>query len=94
MLLIPGLSSSGEVWDGVVARYQDRFECHVLTLAGFAGQPAIAAPFLSPERDAILRYIEEKHLEPPLIVGHSLGEALALMIAEKATPHLCNWGDD
>ena len=37
MILIPGLMSSGETWNSTVARYQDRFECHVLTLAGFAG---------------------------------------------------------
>src|ERR1035441_2564425 len=46
MILIPGLSSSGETWDTTVARYQDRFQCHVLTLAGFAGVPRISAPML------------------------------------------------
>jgi hypothetical protein len=29
VILIPGLSSSGETWDTTVARYQDRFQCHV-----------------------------------------------------------------
>src|SRR5271165_2213258 len=41
MILIPGLSCGGDVWDGTVAHFKDRYECHVLTLAGFAGQPAI-----------------------------------------------------
>ena len=40
MILIPGLACSGEVWDSTVAHFKDRCECHVLTLAGFAGQPA------------------------------------------------------
>jgi len=44
MILIPGLLSSGDVWSTTVDRYKDRYECHVLTLAGFAGQPAIDAP--------------------------------------------------
>jgi N-formylmaleamate deformylase len=42
MILIPGFVSSGAVWDDVVAHYKTRFTCHVLTLAGFAGQPAVA----------------------------------------------------
>lgn len=46
VILIPGLSSSGAVWDGTVAHLKSRFECHVLTLAGFAGEPRIPAPFL------------------------------------------------
>ena len=53
MILIPGLSSSGEVWDTTVARYKDRFECHVLTLAGFAGVPRIEAPMLEKVREGI-----------------------------------------
>src|SRR5437016_3787288 len=44
MILIPGLSSSGETWDTTSARYKDRFECHVLTVAGFGGVARVAAP--------------------------------------------------
>ena len=40
MILIPGLSCGGNVWDGTVTHFKDRYECHVVTLAGFAGQPA------------------------------------------------------
>src|SRR6185436_5898899 len=47
MILIPGLSSSGDTWKTTVARYQDRFSCHVLTLAGFAGVPPIKEPLLA-----------------------------------------------
>ena len=83
MILIPGLASGGETWDTTVAHYQDRYECHVLTLAGFAGVPRIPAPFLDTERDAIAAYIRKNHLEKPVIVGHSLGGFLALSIAVK-----------
>jgi len=83
MILIPGLSSSGETWDTTVAHYQDRFECHVLTLAGFAGVPRIPAPMLEHVRDAVADYIRERHLAKPVIVGHSLGGFLALAIGSK-----------
>ncbi|HEX8290029.1 MAG TPA: alpha/beta hydrolase [Pyrinomonadaceae bacterium] len=81
MILIPGLSSSGEVWESTVARYKANYECHVLTLAGFAGQPAIKAPFLEKVRIDLAAYIREKNLKKPTIVGHSLGGFMALWLA-------------
>ena len=83
MVLIPGLSSSGEVWETTVERYKGRFECHVLTVAGFAGVPRTAAPMLDRVRDGIAEYIQQKHLDRPVIVGHSLGGFLALALASK-----------
>ena len=81
MILIPGMSSSGETWDTTVAHYQDRFECHVLTLAGFAGVPRVPAPMMDTVRDGIAAYIRAHKLDRPVIVGHSLGGTLALDLA-------------
>jgi pimeloyl-ACP methyl ester carboxylesterase len=84
MILIPGLLSSGDVWSSTVEHFKDRYECHVLTLAGFAGQPAIPAPFLQTVRDDVIRYIADQKLERPVLVGHSLGGFLAYWIAATA----------
>ena len=81
MILIPGLMSSGDTWKSTVARYQDRFQCHVLTLAGFAGVPPIAAPLLATVRTELAAYIRAQRLDRPVIVGHSLGGTLALALA-------------
>jgi pimeloyl-ACP methyl ester carboxylesterase len=83
MILVPGLSSSGETWDTTVEHYRDRFECHVLTVAGFTGVPRVAAPMLERVRDGIAEYIRQQHLDHPVIVGHSLGGFLALSVASK-----------
>jgi pimeloyl-ACP methyl ester carboxylesterase len=83
MILIPGLSSSGEVWDTTVERYKDRFECHVLTLAGFAGVPRIEGPMLEKVREGIAEYVKKNKLVKPVIVGHSLGGTLALDLASR-----------
>jgi pimeloyl-ACP methyl ester carboxylesterase len=80
MILIPGLSCGGNVWDGTVAHFKDRYQCHVVTLAGFAGQPAIGEPFLEQVRDGLSKYIRDKKLERPVIVGHSLGGFLAFWL--------------
>ncbi len=83
VLLIPGLSSSGAVWDGTVAHLAEHFECHVFTLAGFAGQPRIGEPFLETVRNAMADYILQNKLDHPVIIGHSLGGFLALWLAAK-----------
>lgn len=83
MILIPGFASSGKTWDSTVAHYKDRYECHVLTLAGFAGEPRIEAPFLETVRKDLATYIREKKMDKPVIVGHSLGGVMALWLAEK-----------
>jgi len=87
MILIPGLASSGDVWTGTVAHVREHFTCHVLTIAGFAGQPRIADPMLATVRDALAKYITAQKLERPVIVGHSLGGFLALDLAQ-AHPEL------
>ena len=83
MILIPGFASSGKTWDGTVAHYKDKYECHVLTLAGFAGEPRIQAPMLETVRKDLAAYIREKKMHKPIIVGHSLGGVMALWLAEK-----------
>lgn len=80
MILIPGLSCPGEVWDTTVAHFKDRYECHVISLAGFGGTPAKAGPVLEPARDALIAYIESHKLVRPVIVGHSLGGSLTLAL--------------
>ena len=82
MILIPGLSSSGDTWKGTVDRYKDRYTTHTVTLAGFAGVPAIDnRPLLATVRDQLAKYIEENKLEKPIVVGHSLGGNIALDLA-------------
>ncbi len=83
MILIPGLDSAGAVWDSTVARYSSRYECHVLTLAGFAGQPPISGALLEAARKELAAYIRERRLQRPVIVGHSLGGFLALWLAAR-----------
>ena len=82
MILIPGLSSSGDVWKSTVLHYQDHYQCHVLTLAGFAGVPPLDDDaFLDHVKNDIIEYIKEKHLQKPVIIGHSLGGFLALWVS-------------
>ncbi len=84
LILIPGLSCSGEVWNESVEDLQREYECHILTLAGFADQ----APFdykdayLPKIEKEVVNYIKTKLEEKPILMGHSLGGFLSLSIAQ------------
>jgi N-formylmaleamate deformylase len=84
MIFIPGLSCGGDVWDASVEHFKGKYECHVLTLAGFAGQPPIPGPFLGQVITGLQKYIREQKLDHPIIIGHSLGGLLAYSLATAA----------
>ena len=83
MLLIPGLSNAAEVWDTTVEKYQGQYEMHTVTLPGFAGQPALKnkEEFLTQVRDQLLAYIKNQKWQKPVVVGHSLGGYVSLLMA-------------
>ena len=82
MILIPGLTCDGAVWDSTVARFGDRYECHVITIAGFAGQPPIERrPMMENVVIDLAEYIRTEGLDRPVIVGHSIGAFTAMLLA-------------
>lgn len=92
ILLIPGLASSGKVWEESLADLSTQFECHVMTLAGFADQAPLEQPdggYLPKVKDGLIQYIKSNKLENPIIMGHSLGGFLSMWIASEE-PDLLN----
>lgn len=85
VLMIPGLSSGADTWRDTCASLQkDHVQCHLVQLPGFAGlAPSATAQdaFLDSMRDRLLAYVKARHLKQPVVVGHSLGGALALEMA-------------
>jgi pimeloyl-ACP methyl ester carboxylesterase len=81
VLFIPGLTCDGHVWDATVAHLRGKFQAHVLSLAGFAGNPPIAKPLLPTVHEEIVEYIRRNHLDRPILVGHSLGGFMTFWVA-------------
>ncbi|GAA4005072.1 alpha/beta hydrolase [Hymenobacter fastidiosus] len=83
MLLIPGLTCPGAVWDETVAHYQKQYQCHVVSLAGFGGEPAAASTqaLLQNMRDQLLAYLKTQKMNKPIVVGHSLGGFMGLWMS-------------
>ncbi len=86
LILIPGLSSSPEVWDSTVAHLGDRYRVHRIHVQGFAGaEPKANAtgPVAAPVAEEIARYIRESDLNKPAVVGHSMGGTIGMMLAAR-----------
>lgn len=83
MVFIPGLNSSTDTFTNTCAYFHKKHECHLLHLPGFAGQAALTSnnEYLLGMRDRIERYLKAKKLSKVILVGHSLGGELSLMIA-------------
>ena len=86
IVLIPGLASSRETWRSTAERLRGRYRLHLVQVAGFAGEPAranAAGPVMAPvaaDLDAYLLSLPR----PPIVMGHSLGGALGLELAERS----------
>jgi pimeloyl-ACP methyl ester carboxylesterase len=91
IILIPGLSSSPEVWQGTVDHLGAGWRVHRIHIQGFAGAPAegnaqtgaTPTPVAAPVAEEIARYIAEQGLEKPVVVGHSMGGTIGLMLAAR-----------
>ena len=81
ILLFPGFTCTGDVWNATVNELSKNYECHVFTFAGFGDVPAIEKPWLPKIKDGVVNYISEKELDNAVLIGHSLGGALALWMA-------------
>ena len=86
IILIPGLSSSPEVWQGTVDHLGAGWRVHRIHIQGFAGAPAdgnAEGPVAAPVAEEIARYIAENNLEKPVVVGHSMGGTIGMMLAAR-----------
>jgi pimeloyl-ACP methyl ester carboxylesterase len=85
VVLIPGLSSSRAVWDAEAKLLAPNYRLHLVQVNGFAGAPAGAnatGPILPGIVEELHGYIAAGGMKP-VVVGHSLGGLLALMLTDK-----------
>lgn len=86
VILIPGLSSSRDVWNTTADALDDRYRVHLVQLNGFAGAPVGGAGeglVSAPAGEEIARYISENRLQRPAVIGHSMGGTIGMMLAAR-----------
>nr|WP_314863349.1 alpha/beta hydrolase [uncultured Undibacterium sp.] len=86
IILIPGLSSGGYIWDDTVKALRNEHSLYVITLAGFNGKTAIAGPKITKAKQSLLELITSKQIDKPILVGHSLGALLSTWFAQDHSP--------
>ncbi len=88
VILIPGLSSPREVWDGVAPDLAKTHRVYLVQINGFGGDAPganLAPGVLAGVVDDLHGYIAVHHLGGAAVVGHSLGGLTAMLLA-KAHP--------
>lgn len=81
VILIPGLASGPWTWEGTAPRLAATRTVYLLTLPGCDGRPARPGTTLDSLRQDLRELIVARHIEKPVLVGHSLGGTLALSFA-------------
>lgn len=86
VILIPGLECGPWVWQRTIADLEKDHVVYAVTLAGFDGVPppapdAKAGTLLDRADASLLQLIETKHIDKPVLVGHSIGGTLSLRFA-------------
>jgi pimeloyl-ACP methyl ester carboxylesterase len=83
VILIPGLSSTRDVWTATAERLKATHRVHLVQLRGF-GEPAginASGPVLQPFVAELATYIRDRRLKRTAVIGHSMGGLAALMLA-------------
>ena len=86
VILIPGLSSSPHVWDGLTEELKGRYRVHRIHVQGFAGAAAednATGNVSAPVAEDLARYIAEQGLTRPAVIGHSMGGTIGMMLAAR-----------
>ena len=88
VLMIPGLMSDARVWRPTADALSNQYQLHIISIAGFAGKPAIEGALLPKVKQQLLNYIRNQRLDKPAVIGHSLGAFIAFDLASSAPEHI------
>jgi pimeloyl-ACP methyl ester carboxylesterase len=86
VILIPGLSSSREIWEPTAKALEGRYRVHLVQVAGFAGAPTAGnaeGKVAAGVAEGLAGYIQAKGLKSPAVIGHSMGGTMGMMLAAR-----------
>jgi pimeloyl-ACP methyl ester carboxylesterase len=89
LILIPGLASGPWSWYGTIEHFTSgapavAYTIYAVTLPGFDGRPATTkTPLFATFAADFWAMLDEKKIEKPVVIGHSLGGTLAIALAEQ-----------
>ena len=81
LIFIPGLASGSWTWKVDAARLSKDHAVYLVTLPGFDGRKAVPGTTLDTLAQDLRKLIDDKKLQRPVLIGHSMGGTLALSFA-------------
>ncbi len=86
IVFIAGLNSDSRTFTGTCDALAATHTCMLLDLPGFAGKRPVdvSKGFLVPMRDEVIRELRRRGISRAVLVGHSLGGVLGMMISLEA----------
>ncbi len=88
LIFIPGLTCGPWEWAGEIERLSPHYTIYALTLPGFDGRPAIAGDLFASVSADFWTLLASQKIQRPIVIGHSLGGTLAIMLAEQHSERL------
>jgi len=81
LILLPGLTCGPWEFGNEIAAFSGSYHIYALTLPGFDGQPSIAKPLFTTVSADFWAFLNNKKIDRPVLLGHSLGGTLAALLA-------------
>ena len=89
IIFIPALFCGASQWQREISALSDRYDVYALTLPGFDGRARDPGGDLMNRAVAdISALIKSRHLDRPILVGHSLGGTLAILFASQRSAEI------
>lgn len=84
LIFIPGLASGSWTWYEQIAHFSPQYSVYAITLPGFDGRaPSNEKDLLNAFTRDFWTMLDRQHIDKPVVVGHSLGGTLAILLGEQ-----------
>jgi pimeloyl-ACP methyl ester carboxylesterase len=83
VVLLPGLTAGTWEWYDTIRHLAPNHTVYAVTLPGFDGRPAATPPLFDRVTSDFWSFIATQHVARPVLIGHSLGGTLAILLGEQ-----------
>ncbi len=83
VVLLPGLTTGTWEWYDTIRHLESHHTVYAVALPGFDGRPIANPPLFERFTSDFWSFINTQHVARPVIIGHSLGGTLAILLGEQ-----------
>ncbi len=88
LVFIPGLACGPWEWSAEIERLAPSYTIYALTLPGFDGVATASGDLFASTSGDVWSMLQSHQISKPILIGHSLGGTLAIMLAEQHSDRL------